>query len=167
MKKNVEMSLTLAKSKKVRPVPKHCYRNASRAVLLVPEFRDAAYVEGIAVSHGYGMPIEHDWVEHEGDVLDPTLPEGDYAYFPGLRFEGREALKRAIRSIPRGRGEPDVPLFYRFGWGGCDSLGFCRAWDEAWEYAFARGLVRGERPRSRVEAYLARNPPPVVLAPAG
>ncbi len=168
MKKNVEMSLKLAKNKKVRPIPKQCYRNASRVVLRVPEFAAAAYVEGIAVSHQYGMGIEHGWVEHGGHVLDPTLPGGDYAYFPGLRFEGRESLERAVRTIPMREGESEVlPLFFRFGWGGCDSLEFCRAWDEAWDYAFRRGLLRGDRPRSYVEAYLTRNPPPEVSAAGG
>src|SRR4051794_10411148 len=125
MNKNVEQSRLLAK--RVRAIPKSCWRNASRALLNVPGYEDATYVEGVAV-HPCGLATEHGWVEHRGEVLDPTLPDHECLYFPGLRFQGRAGLCRAIDAIPRKKGDPDVPLFFRFGWGGADSLEVCRAW---------------------------------------
>lgn len=138
MKKNVELSRWLGNHKKVKAIPKMCYRNASRIVQHVPGYEDAAYVEGIAVLDS-GMLIEHGWVEFQGQIIDPTLPEVEIAYFPGLRFEGQRGLAEAQRMPKHFKGDPDVPIFYRFGWGGGDSKDFCQAWNDAWEYLASIG----------------------------
>jgi hypothetical protein len=156
MKKNVELSRALAQHKRVRAVPKMCYWNASRVVLRVPGYEAAAYVEGVAANR-YGLIIEHGWVEHGGEVIDPTLPDSDYTYFPGLRFVGRNELRGAIRDIPRDASHTSgVPLFMRFGWSGMDSRSFCQAWDDAWDHVYAAGLIGGERPRSLVSLWEER-----------
>jgi hypothetical protein len=58
------------------------------------QFAGAAYVEGFAVNR-HRLVFEHAWIEHEGAILDPTLPEDDLVYFPGLRFVGRDELIQA------------------------------------------------------------------------
>lgn len=70
-----------------------------------------------------GLPIEHGWVEFDGAILDPTLPTEEVAYFPGLRFRGGLEFAKAL-DIPKGCCTKDLPIFYRFGWGGIESPEF-------------------------------------------
>jgi len=46
---------------------KGCYRNATIAALVCDE---AKYIEGIACGHL--LPMQHAWVEFEGEIYDPT-----------------------------------------------------------------------------------------------
>lgn len=131
--KNIEESRRLARHPQVAAQQQQCYANAFRTALFVPEYGDATYVEGIAVFRGGGC-IEHGWVEKDGQVVDPTLPEVDMLYFSGLRFDGVRAVCKAMRKIPKAKGCTDLPLFYRFGWGGKDSPEFCAAWKRAFKY---------------------------------
>ena len=101
---------------------KQCYINAMRVIWYVPEYEDADYVEGYAVIDG-GFCIEHGWVEHDGVVIDPTLPDDDIAYFPGLRFSGGLGISEALQ-IPKPGWCEDLPILYRFGWGGIESPEF-------------------------------------------
>jgi len=92
---------------------------------LVAKFRfqyaKADYVEGMAVLGG--LPIEHGWVEKEGVIIDPTLPDDQGEYFPGLRFQGECGLAKALQRFKR----RELPFFYHYGWGGVDcSLSSCR-----------------------------------------
>lgn len=163
MLKNNDLSRVLAAHPKVNPVPKMCYRNAARVVQRVPGYEHATYVEGIAVSE-IGMLIEHGWVEHDGEILDPTLPDEKMAYFPGLRFEGREGLTEGMKRPKQHKSDPDVPIFFRYGWGGCESLEFCQAWDNAWAYVAAGGL-KGELPPSMIKIWIERNGSGETLVP--
>ena len=88
------------------------------------EFADAAYVEGVAVIGG--LALDHGWIEKNGEILDPTLPEGSLVYFPGLILDGEREVAEAMR-LPRQDGCDDLPLLNRFGWGGHESAEFCRA----------------------------------------
>src|SRR4051812_5123269 len=125
LEKNVAASVRVAKDRNVRAKPGQCYANAFRVVLHVPEYAGATYVEGMAVLKS-GLVIEHGWVEHQGEVIDPTLPEEPVAYFPGLRFEGAKGIAKAL-AIPKPDGcDRDLPIFSRFGWG-ADSPEFCKA----------------------------------------
>lgn len=114
----------------------HCYSNAFRVVLIVPEYANAEYVEGMAVNTSTGLVVEHGWIEKDGQIVDPTLPDEPMAYFPGLRFKGREGLAQAM-SIPKpAQAKPrDLPIFLRFGWGGIDSLAFRTASIAAYRFA--------------------------------
>lgn len=120
MKKNTIESERVSKA--LRAKKQHCYRNAFRLIQEMPEYSNADYVEGIAVAAG-GFPIEHGWVEKDGVIIDPTLPNGPLAYFPGLRFGGQLGLAKALH-IPKLPRTNDLPFFLRFGWGGIDSPEF-------------------------------------------
>ena len=105
----------------VRAVKKQCYYNAFRVIMEIPEYAKADYVEGIALSGG--MLIEHGWIEKDGVIVDPSISLDEMVYFPGLRFAGKTGLAKAIRS-PRPRHTEDLPIFYRFGWGGIECPDF-------------------------------------------
>jgi len=133
----------------VRSKPKQCHVNAARVVLAVPEYAKADYVEGLAVIGG-ALVIEHGWVEKDGVIVDPTLPKDDLLYFPGLRFEGQRGLAEAME-IPDPEGSArDLPIFYRFGWGGVDSPEFRAALIAAYRHVGMEDLAR------RYEDYGAR-----------
>jgi hypothetical protein len=119
-------------SKLIRAKEKHCYYNAFRVIQEVPEYAAADYVEGMAVFGG--PPIEHGWVEKDGVIVDPTLPLKEVAYFPGLRFRGQHASAEAFK-IPKPSYTKDLPIFYRFGWGGVDSPEFRAALVAAYRHA--------------------------------
>ena len=115
----------------VRAVGKQCYYNAFRVIMEIPEYAKADYVEGIALCGG--MLIEHGWIEKDGVIVDPSISLDEMVYFPGLRFAGKTGLAKAIRS-PRPRHTEDLPIFYRFGWGGGDSPEMRAAWAAAFRY---------------------------------
>jgi hypothetical protein len=83
----------------VRARPQQCYYNAFQVIQQIPEYADAEYVEGMAVNK-HGLELEHGWVEKDGMVVDPTLPEVELSYFPGLRFKGLRGLSDALK-IPK------------------------------------------------------------------
>jgi len=126
MTKNIEESRRLARHRAVRAKAKQCYYNAFRVVTNVPEYADADYVEGIAIVDG-GLYLEHGWVERDDDILDPTLPDDEAVYFPGLRFSGQTGIAEGLKIPKPKHTREDLPIFYRFGWGGGDSPEFCKA----------------------------------------
>ena len=119
---------------------KQCYINAMRAIWDVPEYAGADYVEGYAVFNG-GLSIEHGWVEQNGVVIDPTLPDDDMTYFPGLRFTGGVGIAEAMQ-IPKEDWCEDLPIFYRFGWGGINSPEFRSAIVAAHRYAGDENMAK-------------------------
>ena len=43
------------------------------------------------------MAIEHGWVvRQDGVTIDPTLPDTDALYFPGLEWKGRAGIKEFL-----------------------------------------------------------------------
>ena len=125
----------------VRSKPKQCYVNAARVVLHVPEYADADYVEGLAVIGG-ALVIEHGWVERDGVIIDPTLPNDDLLYFPGLRFNGQRGLAEAMQIPKPERTKEDFPIFHRFGWGGVDSPEFRGALAAAYRHVAMEDLAK-------------------------
>jgi hypothetical protein len=107
--------------------------NAFRLIQEDDEYGNADYIEGMAVFAG-ALVIEHGWVEKDGVIVDPTLPTEELAYFPGLRFKGRRGLAEALQ-IPKDDHTDDLPIFYRFGWGGIESPEFRAAMARAYRYA--------------------------------
>ena len=97
------------------------------------------YVEGMAVFGG--LPVEHGWVEKDGVIVDPTLPLKPGVYFPGLRFRGELEVAEALR-IPKATYTSDLPIFYRFGWGGVDSPEFRAALIAAYRYVGLENMAK-------------------------
>jgi len=125
----------------VRAKVKQCYLNAFRVVQYVPEYSEADYIEGVVVVDGV-LAAEHAWVEKDGEVIDPTLPVEELAYFPALRFKGQRALADALR-LPKPKHEvDDLPIFNRFGWGGVDSHEFRAALVAAYRFAKCEEIAR-------------------------
>ena len=110
-------------------------------MLHCPEYERATYIEGIAHC---GFAIEHGWIEFDGEIIDPTRPTDKMIYFPGLRFDGMRGLSTALQ-IPKPKGNEDLPIFYRFGWGGGDSPDF-RAAREA-ESRYSNLLIEAQSAR--------------------
>jgi hypothetical protein len=125
--KNVEESARLGRE--VGAVAQQCFRNAFKVIEYVPGYENAWYVEGVVACGP--LLTEHGWVERDGEVLDPTRPDGRMAYFPGLRFRGQAGVAEALRLPKPSRTDPDLPFLYRFGWGGYESPEFRRAWEDA------------------------------------
>ena len=121
--------------REVRADPKQCWYNARRAVVKSDPYAGASYVEGWAVTDA-GMGIEHGWVVRDGVLVDPTLPSGVVAYFPGLEFPGRQGIADFL-ATPRGKACRRSPFFFAYGWGGHHSPTFRRAGVDAAEYAAA------------------------------
>jgi len=117
----------------IRAIPKRCWFNARRVVQKLDDFADASYVEGIACLEG-GPPSEHGWVcLQDGTIIDPTLPTAGGTYFPGLEFRGRSGIEEFL-ATPRGRECRRSPFFFAFGWGGRNSPGINRAWEQSEAY---------------------------------
>src|SRR4051812_18711663 len=124
MNKNIDKSKKLRKA--IRAQAKQCYANAWAAIETQEEYRNATYVEGMAVLN-LMVVIEHGWIEHEGEIIDPTLLDAGIVYFPGLRFKGREGLDSTWRIPGLQESGTKLPIFYRFGWGGVNSPEFLQA----------------------------------------
>jgi hypothetical protein len=100
-----------------------CHQNAYWAINQIPELADALYVEGYAVSDGPSPPREHEWIELNGTILDPTLALFDaehVQYFPGPRFTRQEVCERVCEIGA-------LPPLHEYGCGGYDSPEMMRA----------------------------------------
>lgn len=125
----------------IRSRPQQCYYNAFRTIFEVPDYARAEYVEGLAVIEK-AMVIEHGWIEKDGVIVDPTLPNDDLDYFPGLRFTGQRGVAEAMRIPKPKRTREDFPIFYRFGWGGIESPEFRSALVAAYRYVGMEDLAK-------------------------
>lgn len=114
---NLKLSRDLAKKARVGTKWGQCFKNAFKALGRLP---GAVYVEGYALSGSPLKQVEHGWVEYEGQIIDPTFPKGVARYEPGLRFTGKE-LHEAMDTISKNLHTADLPIFYRFGWGGSEN----------------------------------------------
>lgn len=122
-------------SRALRAAMKACWFNARKVVLRLPEYAQASYVEGWLVV-GNGMMMEHGWVAKDGLVIDPTLPEKEIVYFPGLEFVGRDGIE-AFLATKKGKKCKKSPFFSAFGWGGGDSPSYQQACQNALAYSAA------------------------------
>ena len=85
MRTNWKLSAKVAEE--LGAVPKECYKNGVLAAIRL----DAVYVEGHVLDSRIGFVFDHGWVEHNGEIIDPTLVlinghEEDYSYFPAERW---------------------------------------------------------------------------------
>jgi hypothetical protein len=91
-----------------RAEPKECYRNAVLALMVDPEGLLPAgtrYVEGYALYHDTGLPVEHGWLAYDGPdgearVVDPTAivvagAAAEVSYFPAHSWTRAELKKGA------------------------------------------------------------------------
>ena len=152
MNKNIGKSRKLKKA--IHAKARECWANVWDAIKTQDEYKDATYVEGAVIA--FGDVVEHGWIEHEGEIIDPTLLDANIAYFPGLRFKGRDGLD-STWNIP-GYLESGVhlPIFLRFGACGGNSPEFLKAVVDACRFAgkdeladccleFARKIARQQR----------------------
>ena len=113
------------------------YHAACYALLDYSELSVGHYVEGYTVDEA-GRIADHGWVELGDKIIDPTLYEHPLTYFAGLRFS-RSQVWEALVTIPKPEYvREDLPIFYRFGWGGCDSPQMMRAWANARAFSAAQ-----------------------------
>jgi len=134
MNKNKDIAESERTGKLVRARAKQCYRNAFRVIQEVEEYADADYVEGFAGIEG-DRCWDYGWVERDGVVVDPTLPNDNLVYFAGLRFRGEREIAEAMQ-IPKPPDEmDDLPMYHRFGWGGVNSPEFRAALVAAYRFA--------------------------------
>ena len=109
-----------------------CYWNCEKIMNGIGRYKDATYVEGVAV-HPQRELFYHGWIEFEGVVHDPTPPakDGDRRflyYFGALRFDGLTAIETAKCRIPKHPAYPeDFPIFKRFGPNGEEHPDFVQA----------------------------------------
>ena len=130
-------------AKLVRAKERQCYLNAFHVVQEVDAYGDADYIEGFVVDER-GLFLEHGWVERQGIVVDPTLPDHDCRYVAGLRFHGQSGLAQAMIIPKPEHTKDDLPFFYRFGWGGSDHPDFAKA------RADAEAIALGKSPHGLV-----------------
>jgi hypothetical protein len=129
-------------ARKVHAALKQCWFNARKAIRRLPEYANATYVEGWAVCNS-GMTIEHGWIVKDGMVVDPTLPTGVFAYFPGLGFHGRAGIEEFLNT-PQGRECKKSPFFFAFGWGGSYSPSFHKSQEDAMAFVRKTFLMDNE-----------------------
>lgn len=122
----------------VRSWPAGAWHSARKVVLRLRDYAEASYVEGWVVLES-GLYVEYAWVARCGVVIDPTLPTGVLAYFPGLEFVGRAGVASFL-ATPKGKACRRTPFLYAFGWGGWLHPTMRQAQLDAAEYAAARYL---------------------------
>ena len=110
---------------KVKAQMKACWANAVKAVKRGPD--NLVYVEGFAsLAKFNGIVVEHGWVEDGETIIDPTLPEADAEYFPGVRY-----TKAQVKELSKDR-EPPFVWGGDGGFGGYSNKDYKAAHDLAW-----------------------------------
>ena len=125
--KNVEESWRISKA--IHAFPMQCWFNARMAIQRLEDYAQASYVEGWAVACD-GLMFEHGWLVNDEKIVDPTLPEGIAAYFPGLEFKGRHEIGEFL-ATSLGKACRKSPFLFAFGWGGGQSPTFRAAQENA------------------------------------
>jgi hypothetical protein len=133
----VDRALSKRIAQRSKAGPDDCYHAACYALLDCTELCIGHYVEGYTVDEA-GLIVAHGWIELGSKIVDPTSYERTLTYFPALRFSRRRAWE-AIVTIPKPEYvREDLPIFFRFGWGGCDSPEMMQAWASARAFSAAQ-----------------------------
>jgi hypothetical protein len=124
---NLNRALSKQAAKMIKAVPKECWRNATRSLLTRPELAHAHYVEGWIVLPALPVPLEHGWLELDGQIIDPTPVtwKSRHAYFAALRLS-KDDLLQALRE------DTALPIVWRYGWGGMKHPAYAQAYQDAW-----------------------------------
>jgi hypothetical protein len=134
---HVDRALSKRVAQRSKVGQEQCYHAACYALLDRSELSVGHYVEGYTVDEA-GLIRGHGWVELGNRIVDPTSYERELAYFSGLRFSRSQAWE-AVTTIPKPEYvREDLPIFYRFGWGGCDSPEMMQAWASARAFSAAQ-----------------------------
>ena len=134
---HVDRALSKRVAQRSKVGQEQCYHVACYALLDCDKLSVGWYVEGYTVDEA-GSIRGHGWVELGNRIVDPTSYERELAYFPGLRFSRSQAWE-AVTTIPKpDYVREDLPIFYRFGWGGCDSPEMMQAWASARAFSAAQ-----------------------------
>lgn len=122
MKLNRKRSQELGKA--VGAKNNECFYNSFKALSLLP---GASYVEGWAVCRDLPIPLEHGWLELDGEIIDttPAWRDSENTYFPGVRYTLEEALRLAENNRM-------LPLVYRGGYSGLHDSEYLTAHNAAW-----------------------------------
>jgi hypothetical protein len=127
---HVDRALSKRIAQRSKAEYEQCYHAACYALLDCSELSIGRYVEGYTVDEA-GLILGHGWIELGDKIVDPTAYERTLTYFPGLRFSRSQAWE-AMATVPKPEYvREDLPIFYRFGWGGCDSPEMMQAWASA------------------------------------
>lgn len=138
---HVDRALSKRIAQRTKVEKEQCYHAACFALLDCSELSIGRYVEGYTVDES-GLIAGHGWIELGSRIIDPTAYERTLTYFPGLRFSRSQAWQ-AMVTIPKPEYvREDLPIYYRFGWGGCDSPDMMQAW------ASARAFSASQRRRN-------------------
>lgn len=115
--------------RKIRAIAKRCWLNARKVIMKLDDYAEASLIEGWALLPS-GMAIEHGWVVgQDGVIIDPTLPDADALYFPGLEWKGRAGIKEFLAAV-QGRLHNKEPFFFAFGWGGMESPSMRKCYED-------------------------------------
>lgn len=90
------------RSKRWRPIGKHCFRNAQRLVVDVNKTTsgpEVMYQEGVVMA--CGLPVPHAWVVVDGKPFDVTL-EHDAELHPTLTLSFEETLVQVVTTRQHG-----------------------------------------------------------------
>jgi len=60
--------------------------NAFKVLLNVPDYSEATYIEGMAISKGK-LLLEHGWIEKDREIIDPTLSRQRHYLFSGFQIQ--------------------------------------------------------------------------------
>ena len=136
---NKQLNRVLSKraGKTIRAVPNACWQNAYRSLLELPELANGHYVEGWIVRTDLPVPLEHAWLELDGQIIDPTPISwsSPFVYFPGLRLTKSEVLQVVTDETP-------LPIVWQHGWGGMKHQLYVQAYQQAWAYGLPEVKVQ-------------------------
>ena len=124
---NLNRVLSKQAAKTIQAVPKECWQNATRSLLTLQELAHAHYLEGWIVSSAILVPLEHGWLELDGQLIDPTPAtwKWQHTYVPALHFT-KDELVQALHD------NTALPIAWRHGWGGMQHPAYVKAYQDAW-----------------------------------
>jgi hypothetical protein len=140
---NLNLALSKRAAKTIKAIPKACWQNAYRSLMELPELSRGYYIEGWMVDVNLPIPIEHGWVELDGQIIDPTpvMWKATHAYFSGLRFTKEEVLQTV-------RDATELPIASRYGVEGIKNPTYRNAWKKAFFYGI---------PEKKLEKFIKEN----------
>jgi hypothetical protein len=139
----LQAELSRATARIVRAQPNQCYKNAWRALVMLPGqfFPDGRFIEGWTVFdlQEQVMILEHGWVEWKGKIIDPTIffltdLDAPVFFFPGVARSWQEIEALEGELFPHVRCEG-------YGPDGMDHPGYWAAYQAAQRKALALALV--------------------------
>ena len=122
MKVNLRLSKWLAL--RTKAVPKACWDNSIQALYHIGK---GQYVEGWAIDLELGIPIEHGWIEVNGQIVDVTWKEENVEFFPGIKY----SLYEVEVLVNEGY---SPPFAWQYGWGGFENKAYKEAHDQAFAF---------------------------------